>query len=269
MKYHTTEPVERLQPFIRYFWSLESGEGSAFPTSFRTIADGCPGLLFQHTDKGTLFQHTKELPATFLFGQSTAHAALHVHGRFSATGICFYPHALASLFGMNASLLTDSCMDLDDLARQQGFYLSEQLAMATDANERVAILTAFLLLQLNRRSLQQDPRMQAALSEIVRSNGTVPLRHLQEQLQLSERSFERHFKQYIGISPKLFSRICRFQASLSQLRSSNYEKLSDIAFEHDYADQSHFIRSFKEFAGFSPLRYQHTSEVAENLAVLR
>jgi hypothetical protein len=54
---------------------------------------------------------------------------------------------------------------------------------------------------------------------------------LQETLGLPERSFERKFKQCVGISLKLFSRICRFQASLNQLRNDDYYKLSDIAFE--------------------------------------
>ena len=71
------------------------------------------------------------------------------------------------------------------------------------------------------------------------------------------------------MSPKLFSRICRFQSSLQQLRDNDYTKLSDIAFEHEFADQSHFIRTFREFAGFSPFQYQRQSPgVIENLATL-
>jgi AraC-like DNA-binding protein len=53
------------------------------------------------------------------------------------------------------------------------------------------------------------------------------------------------------------------------LRNNHYHKLSDIAFENEYADQSHFIRAFKEFAGFSPYRYrQQSNEVVENFAEL-
>lgn len=111
--------------------------------------------------------------------------------------------------------------------------------------------------------------MQYAVSVIAVSKGNIALKRLQLELQLSERSFERKFKEYIGISPKLFARICRFQASLQQLRSNDFSKLSDIAFEQEYADQSHFIRAFKEFAGFSPFQYQKQyPEVIENLATI-
>ena len=109
--------------------------------------------------------------------------------------------------------------------------------------------------------------MRHALEQIISSKGTLSLKVLQQNLNTSQRSFHRKFKQYTGIPPKLFSRICRFQASLKQLQQTDYDKLSDIAFGNDYADQSHFIRSFKEFSGLSPAQYQKNStEVVENLS---
>lgn len=103
--------------------------------------------------------------------------------------------------------------------------------------------------------------------EILQGKGHVSFATLQQQIRMTERTLERRFKQSIGISAKMFSRICRFQESLNQLRNNNYKKLSDIAHENDYADQSHFIRSFKEFAGVSPFDYRkQLNEVAENFA---
>ena len=112
--------------------------------------------------------------------------------------------------------------------------------------------------------------MQFALSEIVRNDGRVSLAELREKLRMSERTFERRFKDFTGISPKLFTRISRFQVSLKQLQVKGYDKLSDIAFENNYADQSHFIRSFNEFAGFTPNSYQkETEEIVENFSALK
>jgi AraC-like DNA-binding protein len=75
----------------------------------------------------------------------------------------------------------------------------------------------------------------------------------------------------VGISPQLFARICRFQASLTQLRTRQYQKFSDLAFEQDYADQSHHIRAFREFAGASPqqVRQQAQPGVPEFPELLR
>ncbi len=227
------------------------------------MADGCPGLIFQQSDSGTFYQENKELPDLLLYGQTTKYTELHVTGTICSIGVCCYPHALKSVFGLNADELTNSCLDLDILSASRDFYLAERLGNTPSLTEKIAVIAAFLFKQINENSTPADEVTHFALSQIIASGGSIPLKDLQQQLQLTERSFERRFKQGVGISPKLFSRICRFQNSLKQLKSNNYSKLSDIAFEHDYADQSHYIRAFKEFAGFSPYQYQKKSTEAE------
>ena len=70
---------------------------------------------------------------------------------------------------------------------------------------------------------------------------------------MSDRSFERRFKELAGFSPKLYSRIARFQAALTHYGSGL--PLTDIAHNCGYYDQSHFINDFKEFSGYSPKVY--------------
>lgn len=269
MKYEQIQPPQYLQKYIRYFWTLESNGTVTETKNFRVIADGCPGLIYQQPDKGTFSQNKKQLPETFLFGQATKHAEICLQGSFSTIGVFFYPHALNSVFGFNAAELTNSCLDLNLTALKQNFFLSDQLSGAISTVNKIEVLSSYLFSQIRKNTVHQTRGMQHALSKIIHSKGSISLKQLQLELQLSERSFERKFKSYVGISPKLFSRICRFQTSLNQLRERSYTKLSDIAFENDYTDQSHFIRSFKEFAGFSPNQYQKQSnEVAENFAEL-
>lgn len=267
MQYQTFEPPDLLKPFVRYFWSLESTGDSTLQRSFTTIADGCPGLIFQQADKGTLYQNGKQLPEFFLFGQTTRHATLDIEGSFGTVGIYFHPHAINALFRLTPGELTDSCMEADLLADRRQLHLSEQLANAPSAAHQVDLLITFLSARAHKTNKLQDDTIHDAVMQIIRWKGNIPLKQLQEKLKLSERTFERKVKQQIGISPKLFSRICRFQSSLKQLKNSEYQKLSDIAFEHNYADQSHFIRSFKEFAGVSPHQYhKQLHEVVENLS---
>jgi AraC-like DNA-binding protein len=81
------------------------------------------------------------------------------------------------------------------------------------------------------------------------------LRSLQEELRTTERSFQRLFEAQIGVSPKVFSRICQFQPAFRQLSQGQFSKLSDIAYDNGYADQSHLIRAFREFTGLTPGEY--------------
>ncbi len=265
MKARKVSPPDYLQNCVRYFWILENPDMDASPKVFAPIADGCPGLLFQLSGKGT-FQDpsSKVLPNIFLYGQTTRPTQLQATGSFRTIGVFFYPDALSTVFGFQADDLTNTCFDLN--SEQQGIYLLERLFDCATVSEQLELLSFYLFDQIKRHEARVDKKISYALSQIKQS---IPLKNLQDDLGWSERSFERKFKQSVGISPKLYSRICRFQSSLNQLRNKDFSKFSDIVFDNDYADQSHFIRVFKEFTGFSPQQYlKHSNEMIENFPEL-
>jgi AraC-like DNA-binding protein len=78
------------------------------------------------------------------------------------------------------------------------------------------------------------------------------VKKLTEQLHLTERTLQRRFVEHIGVSPKQFAKIIQFQASLSSLSDKTVSKLTEVVYESGYADQSHFIRSFKKYTGRKP-----------------
>jgi AraC-like DNA-binding protein len=268
MKYQQFDPPAHLKAYVRYFWTLESDVPLSDLQHFRTIADGHPGLIFQHADDGRFQQHDKILEDVFLFGQTTRYAEISLAGKFNTVGIFFHPHALHTVFGLESAAFTDSCLGIYELSGKKE--LSQRLSGAKNVQESIDLLSAFIYAYANRNSSKKNLPMQFALSEIMRTDGNISLVDLRNKLQLSERSFERNFKNFTGITPKLFTRISRFQVSLKQLQVKGYDKLSDIAFENNYADQSHFIRSFNEFAGFSPNSYKKQSEeIVENFSVVK
>lgn len=72
---------------------------------------------------------------------------------------------------------------------------------------------------------------------------------------LSERQFERKFREYSGFNPKLCMRIVRFEEACNFYGHSGQKTMTEIAHECGYYDQSHFIRDFKEFSGYEPGHY--------------
>lgn len=263
MNYKQIQPPAYLTDYVQYFWTLES----AVPTTFGTIADGFPGLIFQQGNE-TFYQNDKHLPGFFLYGQATTFASISSAEQFSTIGVCFYPHALKSVFGLNAHELTDSCLDFDLFSGINGDRLNERMLNAPSLKDQIELLSQYLLSQIKLNNTDADGIIHYSLEQMIKSKGGISLKDLYQDLNLSERSFERKFKQSIGVSPKLYARICRFKVSLNQLKTNDYQKLSDIAYENDYADQSHFIRSFKEFAGFSPYQYpKQANVVIENTQV--
>jgi AraC-like DNA-binding protein len=87
------------------------------------------------------------------------------------------------------------------------------------------------------------------------NSGTEILSALLEKLNLKERTFQRIFKKYVGVTPTQYRRICQFQLSFVQMRTRQFGKISEVAFDNGFSDQSHFIRSFKEFTQTTPQQY--------------
>jgi AraC-like DNA-binding protein len=264
-------PPESLKEHVRYFWTLESLDHSATPKVFRTIADGCPGLFFQHPHQEPFRDEAgRQWPRVLLYGQATHHANIYACGPFRAAGVYLHPSALSSVFGLHAAELTDSCLNLELLIAPQHFFPAARLADATSGAQQIQLISSYLQAKISANRRPVDADIEYAVAQIINAKGIISVGQLQHDLRMSERSLQRRFKRHIGVPPKLFASICRFQMSLGQLRTANYDKLSDIAFEHEYADQSHYTRVFKQFAGLSPYQYRkHSPEQVENFMLLR
>ncbi|MBO0933230.1 helix-turn-helix transcriptional regulator [Fibrella aquatilis] len=262
MPYELISPPPALTDYIRYGWRLTSQTGHPHLDAIDVVADGCPGIMCM--PNGEVHRHNKRLPQIILYGQSVKPVQLTLTGESTVLGICFYPDALKALFGLDAFELTDTCMDMSELFCVRDKPLLERLLQPASANS-VDSLFGYVSAHLQDHNPNTDPAIAQALNEMIRSNGNITLKALQDTLRLTERSLERRFKQSVGISPKLFARICRFQAALNQLTNGRYDKLSDVAYESGYADHSHFTRTFKAFTGILPTEY-HQKTKQEALA---
>jgi AraC-like DNA-binding protein len=64
---------------------------------------------------------------------------------------------------------------------------------------------------------------------------------------MSKTSLERHFLEKIGLTPKMYSRIIRFNKVYQTLQSGDYDKWQDVVYQYNFYDQAHFIKDFKTF----------------------
>jgi AraC-like DNA-binding protein len=260
IQYSTISIPVRLRSFIRRIWILDPDRPEIFPGHFSIYADGFPGIIFQQSESNLILNGEKKLPGIFLYGQTVQPISIQTAGRLKMIIVCFHPHVLFSVFRFNARTITDDCLDLGLLPPVPGINLEDQLWNTVSAEKRVSVLFDYIEQLIIRNRSAVDAGMAYATSQLLQHNSASPLKELQRVLNLSERTFQRKFEQYIGVPPKLFSKISQFQAALSQLRSGRFNKLSDIAYDNGFADQSHFIRNFKKFTGFSPLELKKQAE---------
>jgi len=110
-----------------------------------------------------------------------------------------------------------------------------------------------------KRKKAEKLRMIGEIMKDMRSNSFADtIENTANRYNVTPRYLQKLFVQYTGMTPKLFSKINRFQLSL-QLISRNESSFTAIAYDCGYADQSHFIRDFKSFTGTTPSSYSNTS----------
>ncbi|MEO6721774.1 MAG: AraC family transcriptional regulator [Ferruginibacter sp.] len=250
MKVRNLKPQASIAEYVERILVIENYQITN-PFSLPLFANGLPTLLFKST-KGSI----KNIPTSnlTLFGQTVFPEALTFTEDFTLIAYFLKPFSLVSLFGITAKELTDKPIDLNLLAPQKTVSLQEQLLNADSIEKMIALLNNYISTLI--AGIKTDGSIiKYATIKIVNNPSKEILVALQKELYITEKTFERMFDKNIGVSPNLYRRICQFNAGFQQLNNRKFNKLSDIALEHGFSDQSHYIRSFKEFTNITPKEY--------------
>ena len=116
------------------------------------------------------------------------------------------------------------------------------------------VLEKWLLLAANR-PLQHHPAASFAVSEFRRTPGLLTSAEMAERVGFSQRRFIEIFRGEVGLTPKLFCRVQRFQQLISGIKNQDAIDWADAALSYGYYDQAHFIHDFQQFAGLTPTQY--------------
>jgi AraC-like DNA-binding protein len=149
----------------------------------------------------------------------------------------------------------ESHINLNDICGSRSAEIHGQLVECSDATDRFRMLEDWLLARLTRRE-RHHREVVAALAVLGSPQPGSRTREVARAVGLSERRFIELFKAEVAMTPKLFSRIRRFQHALSRIsREATHIDWAILAADCGYADQSHLIRDFGIFAGFTPVEY--------------
>lgn len=252
MRYEVLLPSDELRNYIRCFWVLESN----LPYIHHALADVCPELVFHYGGQFDEIHDEGKTKPSFtsgVQGPCSRTRKFQIDRSFGIFGVYFYPHAIPLVFDRPATEFTNEAIDLKTLLSDYGQALEERILAAETVSERVRIISDFVTVRLTRHVHLGLPVFQA-ITDIIHGNASTRIKQLATHYYLSERQFERRFQQFAGLTPKLFCRIARFHSTLSFYRCKNI-RLTDIATNCGYYDQSHFIHDFTAFSGHHPKAY--------------
>ncbi|MBS5980035.1 MAG: AraC family transcriptional regulator, partial [Dysgonomonas mossii] len=227
MFYKKIIPIKALQDYIRYFWILEDFKNNSSDKCFKIIPDGLPALIFQQEPNLFFDKKGHALPQLYLYGQYSKYTEHTVSGYFSVIGVYLQPTALKTIFGLDAFELNHQNISLEDIVRDA---ILEQLVNAISLEEKISLISSFFLKQIER--VKNNHKKLVHASTLLQNGKT--LKEIQLGMNLSERTLERIIKQSVGLSPKIFSRIMRFQDGLNCLRQTNFENFTELAYQYDY-----------------------------------
>jgi AraC-like DNA-binding protein len=189
-----------------------------------------------------------------LFGQTVPDESWMIENTTQVIAFFFKPFSIGPLFKLPAEKLKEKPFELSLWHAQKAMALNLQLAPARSTEEKMEILNHFILIQL-RANQRECHIIRQATDQLMLGPGPEALTQLLSELHITERSFQRIFKKYAGITPNEYRRICQFYAAFLHLKEGSFNKLTDVAYHSGYFDQSHFIRSFKEFTEITPNDY--------------
>ncbi len=168
--------------------------------------------------------------------------------------VAFKPGALHRLTGIPFSLLTNTIIDLESIYPRLAREVNEKLSSCEDYSEMLSIIEKFLINLTVSRKLNSG-RIDRVFDVMLKNEKNYSLEWLAREACMSVRQFERKTLEYIGICPKVFGRITRFNQSYYKSMAHPYEGWLNISLECGYHDYQHLVKDYKKFACATPKKF--------------
>jgi AraC-like DNA-binding protein len=263
MNFHHHIPSPPLSHFISLMWF---GDDYIVPHSLeRVLPTGEISLIINLWENRTRV-YDRDDPRNFttcdgciVAGAYSEFTVIDTDEQRATAGVVFRPGGAFPFLGLPAAKLQDTGVSLADLwGRQAASELREQLLAARTPQQKFTILERTFLNRLNASAEPAHPAVSFAVENFCHRPQR-PISAVTDQIGFSDRHFIQLFSQHVGLTPKLFCRVQRFQQVLRNIVSTaaanSVFDWPQIALTCGYFDQSHFIHDFRAFSGINPTTY--------------
>ena len=268
MLYLERNPHPALCPFVKSFWYAR--DPHATHRHERVLPTGRAQIVISLardylTDANHPTNPLEHTPPAILLGNYSRHQQIDAIDFTELIGVVFHPGGTVPFFSGNARLFTNCETSLEDLWGRASLNLRNELRELPTPEEKFALLEFVLITRLSLNKFRRrDPIIDYALTYLHASPGTTTIAELTRTTGLSPRRLSGRFNELVGISPKLYCRIQRFQQAVQQMHQGTDIDWAELALNCGYYDQSHFANDFRAFSGLSATAYSATSRIWAN-----
>ncbi len=230
---HLQRPAHHLRPFISHYWISRDNASAVHPI----LPDCCVDVVFE----------IGNTVGSRVYGAATRKSACEIALGYHYLGICFLPGRSRHFLNVPAVHLTDDNMEIGTPAGLRPESLADDIEFEAIFHSLDTALSSWLA----RQPIAVD-WVDQALDTLDRHNGNIRIAALARELGLSRRQVERRFLDTVGVPPKTYAGIRRWQQALTLLRAQPTLPLSAVALNSGYTDQSHMNRDFQRLLGLTP-----------------
>jgi AraC-like DNA-binding protein len=257
MRYCFRKPSPPLSGLVDYLWHLSDAPGHARE---RIVPSGTIELVINlqedefriYSSAGT-GEGCHRFRGAIVSGCYGAPFGIDTREHASIIGVHFRPGGAAGLVGAPPGDLADLHVGLEQLWGNRASELRERLHAASDLETRFEILERCLIARVPA-ARSRRPAVMAALSGLDQPG--VEVGEVANEVGVSRRRLIEIFTEDVGMTPKRYARVRRFQRALALAMGSASPAWTEVALECGYFDQAHLCRDWGEFTGFPPGAFQ-------------
>jgi AraC-like DNA-binding protein len=262
-RFVSRSPAAPIDGFVEKLWSLSDAPSHRFE---RIMPSGTIELVINlREDEFQIYdpskpRHSRRFSGAIVSGTYGGCFVIDTRVHASIIGVHFRPGGAFPFLEMPVDELANTHVNLKAIWGTSANELRERLCAAETCQTRFDLLEKWLVRRLFRQR-ERHCAVRFALNAFTNGAPVINVRQAARETGFSQRHFIELFKREVGISPKLFCRIRRFQQALDLLQKVAAPNWALLAAECGYFDQSHFIHDFRAFSGLTPTDYlQQRSE---------
>jgi AraC-like DNA-binding protein len=265
MKASVFYPAPELKPFIKSYTCYRNSKANHL-SDIKAIPNGSVDLHFHFNNSGILFYRegfVQKVHNFFVGIYDLNHRTklIPITENNCLDGLCIsftFPGMLKLLRSKPAEI-ANKIISVEDMWGNTGKQLGNLLEEAISDERRVLILNNYFISEARKESLKKLYGLTGIFEYLQNTTDKITVDRLAWSLNISYRTIHRKFTNEMGMCPKEYLRIVRFDKVCRMLRSYPGVKLSDIIYDCGYYDQAHFINDFTGIMKISPLEFLRKS----------